>query len=57
MYELKFSFSEKVTKICAILLMVLHMLSKRKNHKGDIAQIFVAFLEKLHFTLLQNAFW
>ena len=35
MYELKFSFSEKVTKICAILLMVLHMLSKRKNHKGD----------------------
>ena len=32
---LKFSFSEKATKICAICLMVL--LSKRQNHKADCA--------------------
>ena len=35
---LKFSFFEKATKICTILL------SKRQNHKEDV-HIFVAFSE------------
>ena len=35
MSQIKFSFSEKATKICAICLMVL--LSKCQNHKADCA--------------------
>ena len=34
---LKFSFSENATKICAIVLMVLTLLSKCQNHKDDCA--------------------
>ena len=41
---LKFSFSDKATKICVIFLMVL-MLTKQALRK--IAQLFVAFSEKL----------
>ena len=39
---IKFSFSEKATKISAILLMVLtfSVLSKRQNHKEDGANFF-----------------
>ena len=35
--ELKFSFSEKTTKICAICLMVWRLPNKCQNHKADCA--------------------
>ena len=37
---IKFSFSEKATRICAICFMVLHLLSKRQNYKADCANFF-----------------
>ena len=45
--RLKFSFSEKATKICTILEMVL-TVSKRQNHKEGGG--WMAFSEKLNFT-------
>ena len=49
---IKFSFSEKATKICAICLMVL-TFTKYINVKTirRMVQIFVAFSEKLNFTV------
>ena len=46
---LKINCSEKATKMCAIVLMVWNLLIKRHNHIRTIAQIFVAFSEKLNF--------
>ena len=43
--NVKFSFSEKATKICAIVFMVLNLLSKRQNHKDDCAH-FCGLLRK-----------
>ena len=49
-HEIKFSFPEKATKVCAICLMVLKqtLLSQRQDHKADCPN-FVAFWEKLNF--------
>ena len=47
-FVLKFSFSEKATKMCAIVLMVL-TFTDVKTMK-TIAHIFVAFSEKSNFT-------
>ena len=33
--RLKFSFSEKATKICTVFLMVLTLICKRQNHQKD----------------------
>ena len=47
---LKFSFSEKATKICEIFLMVLtFMCLVNIKTMRKIAQFFVAFSEKLYF--------
>ena len=46
---LKFSFSEKARKMCAIVLMVLKFIVNVKTMR-TIAHIFVAFSEKLNFT-------
>ena len=46
--HIKFSFSEKATKICTIVLMVLTITYVKTIRK--IALIFVAFSEKLNFT-------
>ena len=51
---LKFSFSEKATKICAICLMVLtFMYLVNVKTMRQIAQIIVAFSEKLNFMYLK----
>ena len=47
--HLKFSFSEKATKMCAIVLMVLKFTLVNVKIMRTIAQIFVAFSEKLNF--------
>ena len=52
-YLVKFSFSEKATTICAIVLMVLtfkYLVNVKTMRK--IVQIFVAFSEKLNFMYL-----
>ena len=43
--DLKFSFSEKATKMCTIEIYLVNVKTMR-----TIAQIFVAFSEKLSFT-------
>ena len=45
--SIKFSFSEKATKMCAIVLMVLKFAYVKTMR--TIAQIFVAFSDKLNF--------
>ena len=47
-WTVKFSFSEKATKICTILHMVLTFT--QETSKPKLVQIFVAFSEKLNFT-------
>ena len=47
--QIKFSFSEKATKICAINLMVFDTYLVNVKTIRKIAQILVAFSEKLNF--------
>ena len=51
-FLIKFSFSEKATKICAIFLKVWTSTQTMRK----IAQIFVPFSEKLNFTIASRAF-
>ena len=44
--EIKFSFSEKVIRICAIFLMILNFTI---GNVKTMRKIFVAFSEKLNF--------
>ena len=57
--HLKFSFSEKATKICRIFLMVLtftkYVYKVNVKTMRKIAQIFVAFSEKQNFNREMNA--
>ena len=51
MSSVKLSFSEKAIKICVIFLMVLtYTYLVNVKTMREIAQIFVAFSEKLYFT-------
>ena len=45
----KFSFSEKATKICTMVLMVFDNYLVNVKTIRKIAQIFMAFSEKLNF--------
>ena len=58
MTYVKFSFSEKAIRICAICLMLLniYLLSERQNFIRQIVQIFVAFSEKLNFNNHKHLF-
>ena len=47
---IKFSFSDKVTKLCAIVPMVLTFNKKNVKTIRMISQIIVAFSEKVNFT-------
>ena len=50
-FFIKFSFSEKATKIWLIFFMIL--LSKCQNHKADCSN-FLAFSEKLNFKMIHS---
>ena len=50
MYLVKFSFTEKATKICAIVLHGFEIYIVNVKTMRMIAQIFVAFSEKQNFT-------
>ena len=52
--QLKFSFSEKVTKNCGILPHGFDILLVNVKTMRNIAQIFVAFSEKLNFTIMTS---
>ena len=59
--SLKFSFSEKATKICTICLMVLTFTNKCQNHKADSANFCGLFrkaeLYHSRFLLTWEAYW
>ena len=52
---IKFIYSEKATKCCEIVTLLLTAVHKVKN-KGKILQNFVAFSEYINFTRLKNGF-
>ena len=55
MWLIKFKYSEKATKFCEILTLLLSYLVTVKS-KGMILQNFVAFSEYMNFTMMGQNF-